>query len=235
MAQLSSCSSSQSLLSSLHGSNLCPATPDWWLCCVGWEALQEQTVHADAGAEQCSLSWAEAATALGRISHSFGASFCFPLPPCHCYGESHMNCTSSPATAVLWLLCSAKGAALSSSVPASSRVDLEEEGGVQEVAWGWNSGNSGWMGRAGAAGRGSSVGCHSQGCGFAGSVTVGLAVPGCCSAAGKADFTPQWFLTLWWTSAFSVFAFSVCTRALTYGVPPCRVSVSSLAGLLSWL
>lgn len=82
-------------------------------------------MDAEAGAEQCSLSWAEAATALVLPS----ASPCLLI-------TAGTNCTSSASTAALWLLCAGKDAALSSSVPAFSRVDLEEEGMEWGVAWG---------------------------------------------------------------------------------------------------
>lgn len=223
MAQLGFCSSSWSLLFYLHVVNLCLATPDldgqavWFEKPFKnklWMLMLVQSSAVFPGQKQPQL-------------------WCFLLLPLPSFLITATVRAVQITPALHRLLCS--GSWVLERVQHSPALCLPFPEWSAGRRWGgmwWPGGEmlawaAGWAGRAGAAGRGFSVGCHFQGHGFAGSVTVGLAVPGCCSAAGKADFTPQWFLTrpgFWWMQCI----LSLCFLGLYKGFD---LRCSSLQGL----
>lgn len=127
MAQLGSCSSSQSLLSYLHVLSLCPATPKF----------DSQAAHClksplKANCKQVLMQCSPASP--GQKQPQLWG-FCFLLPTYCCCGGSCTHCTGFPLPDVLWLLNAGKAAAHLSPMPTFSRQI--------------------WTVRAGAAGRGS--------------------------------------------------------------------------------
>lgn len=120
VAQLGSCSSSWSLLSYLYKSNLCPATPDFddWAVWFEkpfknklWMLRLVQSSAAFPGQKQPQL-WC-------FLLLPLASSLLLHQEPYELY-QLYIDCCTL-------LLCSEKGAALSSSVPAFSRVDLKKE------------------------------------------------------------------------------------------------------------
>lgn len=169
MAQLGSCSSSQSLLSYLQKVATC--------------AMQTLTLMAGlcglrnpSGTSCGCWCWCRAGQPfLGRSSHSFDASFCFPLPPYHCYGRAVQI-----VPALHRLLCS--GSCVLERVQHSLALCLPFPGWIWRrkvewnvVAWGWKAGLScrmdrqGWCCRQGLLCRVSLPGpwlCWLSHCGF---------------------------------------------------------------------
>lgn len=126
-----------------------------------------------------------------------------------------------------WLLKAEKAGVLPSSLPAFSRVHLEEEDGAEWCgrAWGWSPGLTCWANRQSWCWRQSLSSPSGVFHRVVASLAQSLQYHGCCRlllSCWQSWFclSVKWFLTLsdfWWIQH----AFLVFTRTRTYSVPQC--------------